>query len=190
VAVPLLTLMQQAGFTVQELQKLEQAKANSDQLTTAENAAMDMIDANTDLLAAVRVRASAMLHDQPYHWHKAAIMQPIKEFNAMMDRRTADAVALSLRIAQWLRLVFIAFAASLVMMVWRANTMLRNILGGSAEEVFAQISSVGHGKTEMPMAVSQADKNSVLGWLAKTQESLKKVSMEREQALVLTPTEN
>jgi diguanylate cyclase (GGDEF)-like protein/PAS domain S-box-containing protein len=183
VAVPLLTLMQQAGFTVQELQKLEQAKANSDQLTTAENAAMDMIDANTDLLAAVRVRASAMLHDQPYHWHKAAIMQPIKEFNAMMDRRTADAVALSLRIAQWLRLVFIAFAASLVMMVWRANTMLRNILGGSAEEVFAQISSVGHGKTEMPMAVSQADKNSVLGWLAKTQESLKKVSMEREQAL-------
>ncbi|MDP3132673.1 MAG: PAS domain-containing protein, partial [Burkholderiaceae bacterium] len=183
VGVPLLTLMEQAGFTPQELQKLEQAKAHSDRLTATEYAAMAMVDADAEVPAAVRLKASAMLHDQSYHLEKAAIMQPIKEFSDMMDRRTADAVAQSLTVALWLRLAFAAFAASLVLMVWRSTTLLRKTLGGSVEEVFAHISKVGQGIWDVPLVVSQADQNSVLGWLAKTQASLKQLSMEREQAL-------
>ena len=183
VAVPLLTLMQLAGFTAQELQKLEQAKAMSDQLTAAENTAMGMIDANTDVPAAVRLHASAMLHDQPYHWQKAAIMQPIKEFNAMMDLRTANAVALTRTTALWLRVSFVAFAVSLAVMVWHTKAMLRTTLGGTVEEVFAQIASVGQGNMDRPIVVSQEAHRSVLGWLSKTQAHLKQVSIEREQAL-------
>jgi hypothetical protein len=183
VAVPLLTLMQQAGFTAQELKKMEQAKANSDRLTATEYTAMAMIDANTAVPAAVRLNASAMLHDPSYHQDKAAVMQPIKEFNSMMDRRTADALALALSIALWLRIALIAFAASLMLVVWRATTLLRKTLGGSAKDVFTHISNVGQGILDAPMVVSPADQNSVLGWLAKTQASLKQVSMEREQAL-------
>jgi diguanylate cyclase (GGDEF)-like protein/PAS domain S-box-containing protein len=183
VGVPLLSLMEQAGFTSQELQKLAQAKAHSDRLTATEYAAMAMVDADAEVPAAVRLNASAMLHDQSYHLEKAAIMQPIKEFSDMMDRRTADAVAQSLTVALWLRLAFAAFAASLVLMVWRSTTLLRKTLGGSVEEVFAHISKVGQGIWDVPLVVSQADQNSVLGWLAKTQASLKQLSMEREQAL-------
>jgi diguanylate cyclase (GGDEF)-like protein/PAS domain S-box-containing protein len=67
-------------------------------------------------------------------------------------------------------------------MVWHTKAMLRTTLGGTVEEVFAKIASVGQGKMDRPIVVSQEAHGSVLDWLSKTQAYLKQVSIEREQA--------
>ena len=89
-AVPLLALMRQAGFTSAEFVKLAEAKANSDALTATEFAAFKLIEASPT--EANRLRASLLLNDEAYHRAKAGIMRPIDEFHHLMDERTLAAV--------------------------------------------------------------------------------------------------
>ncbi|QLC72234.1 methyl-accepting chemotaxis protein [Pseudomonas sp. LPB0260] len=99
--VPLLELMQRQGFTEAELDKLEEAQANSDTLVLIETQAMNAVkgrfadgqggftrQGEPDLAL-----ASRLMHDPDYHREKAKIMQPVDAFYALLDRRTGDAVA-------------------------------------------------------------------------------------------------
>ena len=60
--VSLLSLMRQIGFTDGEFAKLEQAKANSDELTNTEYAAMALIESTTPSTQANRLQAMAMFY--------------------------------------------------------------------------------------------------------------------------------
>lgn len=73
-ALSLLDLMRQSGFTDKELDKLTEAKANSDRLATLELAAMKLAESVGSGSEANRERASLMLHDQKYYQIKATIM--------------------------------------------------------------------------------------------------------------------
>ncbi|MDP2135379.1 MAG: hypothetical protein Q8J99_17385, partial [Sulfuritalea sp.] len=86
-AVPLLELMREAEFPESELRKLAEAKADSDRLTAIEFEAMKLVESAVS--DGDRPRALRMLHDADYHRGKAAIMGPINEVYAAMDRRTA-----------------------------------------------------------------------------------------------------
>ena len=89
-AVPLLTLMQQAGFTHDELTLFTRAKTLSDKLTETEMAAMRLLEStqpNNDLN---RLQALRLLHDDAYALAKAQIMAPIREFHDQSEKRIVE----------------------------------------------------------------------------------------------------
>lgn len=180
-AIPLLELMRQAGLTRQESGKLEQAKANSDRLTATEFAAMRMIETPA-VTEASRAQARMMLHDEKYHQAKADIIKPIKEFNELMEKRTFVAIHDAERMALMLRVIFMGFGLSLMLMLMRTNNVLRTLMGGSVDEVYGYIVRIGKGDFSSEPAVDEGRQNSVLGWLAKAQANLKKIDHELNQA--------
>ena len=185
-AVALLELMRQADFSDDELRQLSEAKTESDALTATEFEAMALIGlrAETDGPEgeADRSRARLMLFDESYHQAKAAIMKPIGELHQQMDARTLAAVESAKRTALLLRIVLIAFALSLVLTLVRARRFLRATLGGSADDVHSHIARIGRGDFSSAIPGSESRPNSVLGWLAKTQNNLQAIDLARRQA--------
>ena len=102
-AVALEQLMREAGFSAAEMDKLRAAKGKSDVLVRTELVAMNaakgrFADGHGGFGvqgAPDRVLARALLHDRAYHAQKAAVLQPIDEFLALLDARTAAAVAVA-----------------------------------------------------------------------------------------------
>ena len=182
VAVPLLELMQRIGFTDEEFGRLAQAKANSDALTRTEFAAMALVESHTQPAKADSFKASLMLHDHAYHLAKAGIMQPISEFQQMMDLRTLKDVHAAELFAASMRAVFILFGIILMFMLWRSYRALQAILGGSANELHAHIARLGSGDFATPIPIVPGTEQSVLGWLSTTQQKLEKIELERTEA--------
>ena len=90
-SVALRELMEQAGFTSDELALLEQAEDNSDALAEIETAAMQ--ESPEVLRAALEIQSDAVkdLHGADYNRIKAQIMQPIDEMHISLNNRmTAD----------------------------------------------------------------------------------------------------
>ncbi|PWC87241.1 chemotaxis protein [Azospirillum sp. TSH100] len=99
-AVPLQTLMEQAGFTAPEFGKLKQAQANSDGLVKLETKAMNAVkglfddgrgnytvkkDPDFEL-------ARNLMHSKEYHAFKSQIMAPVDEFYVLLEQRTHGAI--------------------------------------------------------------------------------------------------
>ncbi len=181
-AVPLLTLMREAGFTDAEFEKLAQAKANSDALTNTELAAMRLVETTQPLTDTVRQRASLMLHDDAYHRAKASIMAPIDEFIRMMDARTLAAVHEAETLATIVRIVFAVLGMLLVLLIMQAYRTLRDVLGGSADDLYHHIAALGSGDFVSPIPVPDGAENSVLGWLSETRRKLADINSQREEA--------
>ena len=85
-AVPLRTLMREAGFTEQELALLSESESASNALTELEDRAFAAVRAG-DLQA-----AQALLHSDAYHQAKAQIMLPIQRCIQAMEIRTAQKI--------------------------------------------------------------------------------------------------
>ncbi len=116
VAVPLLTLMRQAGFTETELDMLGKAKAASDALTKVEFAAMALVEGGS---AARRPEALALIHDAAYHEAKAGIMGPISAVHAMVDARTAATLSSARTFQTCLRWLLGGVGLALGLSLWR-----------------------------------------------------------------------
>ena len=97
-----------------------------------------------------------MLHDAPYHQAKAGIMQPLFEFNELMNQRTLTAVQAAERHALRLRGIFIFFALSALLMLWRTYRVLRETLGGAVDDVHARIVRLGQGDFSSTTPVAPA----------------------------------
>ncbi|MDJ1157747.1 methyl-accepting chemotaxis protein [Chelatococcus sp. SYSU_G07232] len=118
---PLLTLMQEAGFTQDEFAKLDEAKARSDALIGLETEAMNLVEgkdkAGKPLAAPDPARARDLVHSRDYHVYKARIMRPIDEFFVKLEQRTQGAVeAAEFRRSLYAALAFVG-AAFLVLSV-------------------------------------------------------------------------
>ena len=181
-AIPLLTLMRQAGFTDAEFHTLAEAKAQSDALTATEFAAMKLAGSTGPQAEADRARARLMVHDEHYHRTKAAILRPIDDFYTAMDQRTRTAVQSTAHRAAILRWVFVVLGLGLMFLLWRAYTALRSILGGPVDEVYGRIVQIGGGDFSSAIPIKPGLKNSVLGWLAETQAKLNVIEGERQRA--------
>lgn len=169
----LLDLMRDAGFTAKEMQKLAQAKANSDALTEIELEAMRLIDVGGNRTTINRDKAIAMLHDQSYLQAKSSIMQPINEFFIMMDERTSAAVALAEKAALLFRLIFTVLAGVAIYMIWRSYQSILETLGGSVDTVHAHMTRIGQGDLSKPIEVNPASRGSVLDGLSEMQAKLR-----------------
>ncbi len=186
-SVALLELMRQAGFTEEEFRKLEEAKRNSDGLTTLEFEAMRLSESTGPAAEANRERARQMLFDERYMQAKIGIMKPIDEFIVLVDQRTLSAVDAAAGRATAMRWLLLAFGVELILMLWRTYAAMRATLGGGVDDVYAHITKIGVGDFSSAIPVQPGEQQSVLGWLAATQESLVAArAREHEQAQELT----
>ena len=181
-AIALLELMRQSGVTGEEFDKLVLAKKRSDDLAALELEAMRLFDTAGPDAPANHLRARLMLHDENYHQAKAAIMQSINEFFHLMDKRTLATVRRAEDLALLFRMIFIAAALAASLILWRAYAVLRATLGGSADEVQAQMRRLGHGDYSAVMAVAPGMENSVLAGLAEIQNKLSGDEIRRKQS--------
>uniref|UniRef100_UPI0011AED06F HAMP domain-containing protein n=1 Tax=Macromonas bipunctata TaxID=183670 RepID=UPI0011AED06F len=118
-AVPLLTLMKQAGFSAEELAKLEQSAANSNELVQTEVRAMNAVKGlypdergNYTVARAPDLElARALLHSRDYHLYKAKVVAPVDEFFVLLEQRTATQVAQSVAHSQALKTLLMAITA-------------------------------------------------------------------------------
>jgi diguanylate cyclase (GGDEF)-like protein/PAS domain S-box-containing protein len=181
-AISLLDLMLKSEFTQHEIQLLEEAKAASDNLTSTERKAMDLVDKSTpDQLSENRLAASNLLYGKEYDAGKAAVMQPINHFFSAMNKRTQDAVTQAEYKAAIMRYTLVSFSLCLIFVMWLMSRVLRNILGGTVNEVYKQITRIGKGDFTSPIIVEKKYRNSVLGWLSQTQRNLQQIREERLQ---------
>jgi len=179
-AVPLLALMQQAGFSAQEFAKLADAKVNSDDLTTIEFAAMALVEMTHPPVPADRERAIEMLHDARYYAAKAGIMRPMAEAIALSDQRTLAAVNIARHKAAGLRIAFVVFAS---LLAWQLVTLRRRevvILGGSVEKVHAEIADLRRVGGAPSDAALPDGKGSILAEVSRTKALLAALDAERK----------
>ena len=180
-AIPLLELMRQDGFSVEEFSKLAEAKVHSDNLTATEFEAMRLVETTGPQAEANRAKARLMLYGDQYHQYKAAIMQPINEFHQLMEKRTLNALRASIDQAMLLRYVFVVLGLMLMLMLWRINNSLHVILGSSLDEVYERIAQIGSGDFSSAIPVAGGRENSVLDWLEKTRANLNKLDDDRKR---------
>ncbi|MDX9843990.1 MAG: EAL domain-containing protein [Aquabacterium sp.] len=178
--IPLMELMRQAGFPSEELDILIHAKAHSDRLSQIERKAMTLCDIEGPGAEARRAQALQMLHDARYLAAKAAILAPIDRVNTLMRARTHQAVAQAERRALYARGALIACGLILMAMLFRAAQMLRRVLGGSVDDVHAQIARIGQGHFTPTRSAQDAPEGSLLARLIDTQRKLQDLSAERE----------
>jgi diguanylate cyclase (GGDEF)-like protein/PAS domain S-box-containing protein len=180
--IALLDMMRAAGFTKEELDKLASAKKHSDELTTLEFEAMQLVESEVSDMDTNRLKAAQMLLGSQYHQAKSEIMKPINETFLMMDRRTLNAVNHAKTVSSIFRLIFILVSLWAIFFIWKAYRTLRSTLGASANEVYQHISRIGSGDFSMPITITPQQSNSVLAELAKMRDLLHSHDVERTLA--------
>lgn len=180
--IPLPELMRKNGFTEQELAILSGVKTYSDELALLEIAAMKLAEATGSGAETQRARARMMLHDQHYHQVKAGMIKPIEDFFAIVDKRTQDSIDTADRLALVLRILLFTFDLWLVLMLWCTFRALRDILGGSLEELYSQIAKIGKGDFSAVIPLNDKQSVSIMGWLAETQVKLGEINRERKKS--------
>ena len=179
--VALLELMSAAGFTDEEFALVARAKALSDQLTRTERQAMQWRQAQGPGAAELQARAQAVLFDDAYLAAKAAIMEPIDQFQARVMERINQNVALARRQARWLRWLCVALGLALVFMLYRTSRALDAVLGGRVDEVHARITRLGRGDFSASAQAVPAAQGTVLARLAETQAKLQRMAQDQQQ---------
>ncbi|CAH1072060.1 hybrid sensor histidine kinase/response regulator [Candidatus Nitrotoga sp. 1052] len=180
--VALLDLMRQSVFADEELDKLTEAKTNSDGLATMEFVAMKLAESTGPDAEDSHKRARQMMSDENYHKAKAKVMKPINDAYLLVEKRTLDAVHEAEYIALMSRLILIAVALWVTFMLWRTYVSLRATLGGSADEVQTQIARIGRGDFSTISTIKAGMENSVVAGLSKMQSKLQANEIERKQA--------
>lgn len=182
-AVPLLTLMQQSGFTPAEFAKLAEAKGYSDDLTQIEFEAMRRHEQAQSLpapaAAELNRQAVTLLFDQRYHLAKAGIMRPIDQFYQMIDQRTTEDIQKAMLLADVARLVFVGIGGWLLYLLWQIRQYFSAVLGTSLPTLYSYISALGSDLPRNPIEVAPNQQDTVLGWLVKTQQRLMQIDEKR-----------
>jgi len=108
-------LMIKEGFTAEELNKLNQAKRNSDELIKREMMAFNAVKGlyldeagNFTVQGQPNIAwANELVNGSEYYRIKAGIMQPIDEFYNLFQKRITSDISLHLKISNWLFLISI-----------------------------------------------------------------------------------
>lgn len=180
-AVPLMELIQKAGFSNEELAKLNAAKTNSDKLSEVELSAMRLFETSSHLGDTQHIEALRMLHDATYNQAKYEIMKPISECYRMMEERTSSLVNAQLQLALYIRYSVIVVGLLMLFFLWKTYNSMRTTLGASLDEVQSHIAKIGSGDFTDTIPVTTGMKNSVMSWLAETQQRLSKAREDNDR---------
>jgi len=181
-AISLMDLLRQSGFPDRELDKLTEAKMNSDRLSSLELAAIKLAESDGPGSEVNHARANLMLHDKNYYQIKSSIMHPINDAYRLMQQRTLDAVHHAELIALIFRLIFIAITLAATFILWRTYIDLRTTLGGSADVIQKYLDRIGNCDLSTDITVKPGMENSVLAGLSEMQNKLHINEVERKHA--------
>jgi methyl-accepting chemotaxis protein len=159
-AVALRTLMQRQGFTAAEFAKLEESEDNSNALVATEEIAMHAVKGEfADGQGGWSKRgepdaemARRIMHDADYHTHKAAIMKPIAEFEALLAQRTTAAVATARRWGDAMLLAGIALAVAAALVAGMSLRGHARALRRAVGELASSSDYVAAGATQVAAA--------------------------------------
>jgi len=183
-AIPLQTLMRQAGFSEAEFAKLREAQNNSDALVATEVAAMSAVKGLFDDGGGGFTRvgepdlelARSLMHGPDYHRFKAAIMGPVDEFFVLMDQRTGAAVVAASDRAE--RAASLAMGVSslsvvvLVMALLLVYRMIQRQLGGEPMYARNVVQRIAAGNLGEDINIEASGKRSLLLAMHDMQQSL------------------
>ncbi|MCP9757805.1 methyl-accepting chemotaxis protein [Aquitalea sp. S1-19] len=164
--VALLELMKQAGFTPEELAKLDEAKQASDALIKLEEEAMKLASGTPEDQA----RARELVHGPRYHAQIAQIMKPVDAFFGLLKTRSAQAVSQAEQIKTGISILLACLMVAIFTALWLANRTLRTQLGGSVDSAHRSITTFAAG--DFSQAVSYTGRESILGQLETMRQSL------------------
>ena len=179
-SLSLLQRMRNAGFSKEELEKLKQAKQNSDALTKIEFKAMKLIK-NSPNSHKAQEQALNLLFNEKYHEAKKAIMQPLADFTQLLKARTtqnvknADFFVKTSKILLAINILILLFA------LWRLKKTAFNILGAPLQEIHLHLSQIGKGHFNTPFSSNKKINNSIYALLEKTQIQLNELLKHNKQ---------
>ena len=186
-AVPLQTLMREAGFSEMEFAKLREAQDNSDALVATEviamNAVKGLFDDGTGAFSVAGEPdlelARNLMHGPDYHTFKAAIMGPLDEFFVLLDERTSAEVAEAKGRAEQsaqLALGMSGFSlAVLIIALLLVYQMIQRQLGG--EPVYARgvVQRIAAGNLGQEINIETSGEQSLLKAMHDMQQSLAQI---------------
>jgi methyl-accepting chemotaxis protein len=169
-SAPLLELMQRQGFSQAELDKLAEAQANSDALVQIETEAMNLAKGLladgqggfTRQGAPDRILASQLMHSPEYHREKAKIMQPVDDFYALLDRRTAADVAHYARIGERYMVAVTLMVVILILIAVVGIFTIRRKVSGALLRLSDDARRVAEGELGTHLAAQSAGEFGVL----------------------------
>lgn len=158
--VALRRLMEEQGFTGEELARLKESEDNSNALVSTETIAMHAVKgefedgkggysrkAEPDPAMARRI-----MHDTKYHEDKKKIMDPISTFEDMLDRRTDSTVRRAEARSTQLMLLVICLAALAVAITWASIRAHARSLRAAIDQLSAASESVSTGASQVSSA--------------------------------------
>lgn len=130
VIVALSELMQQAGFSREEMDAVAKVRSRSTVLGAAESHAMELVrrhlrdrpQEEPELAEDDLEQARRLLHDRRYHMAKARMMRAMEELQAMLEARTAREIAQARQTREHRNTLF-AMVGALVLLVLAASVM-------------------------------------------------------------------
>nr|WP_172146212.1 methyl-accepting chemotaxis protein [Pseudomonas tumuqii] len=169
-SAPLLELMQRQGFSQAELNKLAEAQANSNALVQIETEAMNLAKG---LLAdgqggftrqgtPDRILASQLMHSPEYHREKAKIMQPVDDFYALLDRRTAEDVTHYARIGERYMVAVTLMVVILILIAAVGIFTIRRKVSGALLRLSDEARRVAEGELGTHLAAQSGGEFGVL----------------------------
>ncbi|MCE2725184.1 MAG: hypothetical protein LW698_00195 [Planctomycetaceae bacterium] len=158
--VPLRRLMEQQGFTADEFAKLRQAEDNSNALVHTETVAMHAIKGEFADGKGGYTRqgepdgelARRIMHDEKYHADKMSIMDPIGDFEDLLDRRTEAAVLTAQARGDRLMLLVIGLAALSAVIAWLSIRRHARSLRRAIEDLSSTSEYVASGAAQVASA--------------------------------------
>ncbi|MFM7137631.1 MAG: methyl-accepting chemotaxis protein [Planctomycetota bacterium] len=158
--VSLRTLMEQQGFTADEFAELKQAEDNSNALVTTEMIAMHAVKGEfadgqggyTKTGEPDPEMARRIMHDAAYHAHKESIMDPIGEFEELLDRRTEAAVTAARARSDRLMLCVIGLAGLAAVFTWLSIQAHGRSLRRAIDELSKTSEFVASGASQVAAA--------------------------------------
>jgi methyl-accepting chemotaxis protein len=158
--IALRRLMELQGFTPAEFAKLKQAEDNSNALVTTETIAMHAVKGEFDDGRGGYTRkdkpdremAQQIMHDDKYHADKDMIMEPIGEFEELIDSRTEAAVARARVRADRLMVLVVGLAVLSAVVAWLSIRRHASTLRNAIDELSATSAYVASGAAQVAAA--------------------------------------
>jgi len=173
-AVPLSELMKRAGFTDEELAKMQEALKLGDQLAKIEITAFHAVKGEFDdgegkytvIGAPNQAMAQELVFDQTYRALFGKLMSPVNDFLRLVDERTQAHVRQAGReYAELEQKIFWLLAASVVVLfacLWLSYRIIRSQIGGEPRDAMSVLRRVAEGDLTVVVPLPKGDKISVL----------------------------
>ena len=187
-AVPLQTLMEQAGFTAAEFGKLKQAQANSDGLVKLETQAMNAIKGLfDDGRGTYTVKkepdfelARNLMHSKEYHAFKSQIMAPVDEFYVLLEQRTQGAIDIAEQDVAFYHTVNVATLALLGIILALAGWILMARVSSPLDALKGAMNRLSRNEQGVPIPF--LERGDEIGEMARATDIFKRGMAEAETA--------